>query len=108
MKKFYFLSSCNTCQRILDHLDLGAEFELQDIKKRSIGQVVTGTLWYNSVGWATQTQDTRNTCVIWTSSLVFVKVYKLFFKSFKMLGKKRQRKITSNINIRRWYDFLSR
>ena len=36
MKKFYFLSSCNTCQRILDHLDLGAEFELQDIKKTPI------------------------------------------------------------------------
>ena len=35
MKKFYFLSSCNTCQRILDHLDLGAEFELQDIKKNA-------------------------------------------------------------------------
>ena len=36
MKKFYFLSSCNTCQRILDHLDLGVEFELQDIKKTPI------------------------------------------------------------------------
>ena len=33
MKKFYFLSSCNTCQRILNHLELGADFELHDIKK---------------------------------------------------------------------------
>ena len=33
MKKFYFLSSCNTCQRILNHLELGADFELYDIKK---------------------------------------------------------------------------
>ncbi|WP_069676480.1 arsenate reductase family protein [Formosa sp. Hel1_33_131] len=33
MKKFYFLNSCNTCQRILNHLELGADFELQDIKK---------------------------------------------------------------------------
>jgi arsenate reductase-like glutaredoxin family protein len=36
MKKFYFLSTCNTCQRILDHLDLGVDFELQDIKKTPI------------------------------------------------------------------------
>ena len=36
MKKFYFLSTCNTCQRILNHLDLNEEFELQDIKKISI------------------------------------------------------------------------
>jgi arsenate reductase len=33
MKKFYFLSTCNTCQRILNHLDLDEDFELQDIKK---------------------------------------------------------------------------
>jgi len=30
MKKFYFLSTCNTCQRILNHLDLDEDFELQD------------------------------------------------------------------------------
>ena len=36
MKKFYFLSTCNTCQRILDHLGLGADFEFQDIKKTPI------------------------------------------------------------------------
>lgn len=33
MKKFYFLSSCNTCQRILNHLGLSEDFELRDIKK---------------------------------------------------------------------------
>ena len=33
MKKFYFLSSCNTCQRILKHLELNEDFELRDIKK---------------------------------------------------------------------------
>jgi len=36
MKKFYFLSTCNTCQRILNHLDLNEDFELQDIKKNPI------------------------------------------------------------------------
>ena len=36
MKKFYFLSNCNTCQRILNHLDLNADFELQDIKNTPI------------------------------------------------------------------------
>ncbi|MDA8849910.1 hypothetical protein N9J10_00215 [Flavobacteriaceae bacterium] len=36
MKKFYFLSTCNTCKRILDHLALGPSFELQDIKKTPI------------------------------------------------------------------------
>ncbi|CAI8187784.1 MAG: Regulatory protein Spx [Formosa sp. Hel1_33_131] len=36
MKKFYFLSTCTTCQRISGHLELSAEFELQDIKKTPI------------------------------------------------------------------------
>ncbi len=36
MKKFYFLSTCNTCQRILSHLNLGANFEQHDIKKTPI------------------------------------------------------------------------
>lgn len=35
MKKFYFLGTCNTCQRILNHLDLSEDFELKDIKKKS-------------------------------------------------------------------------
>ena len=33
MKKFYYLSTCNTCQRILKELDLPAEVKLQDIKE---------------------------------------------------------------------------
>jgi arsenate reductase (glutaredoxin) len=37
MKKFYFLSSCNTCKRILNHLNLSTDFEMQDIKKAPIG-----------------------------------------------------------------------
>ena len=36
MKKFYFLSTCNTCQRILKHLDLDDSFELRDIKSTPI------------------------------------------------------------------------
>ena len=36
MKKFYFLGSCNTCQRILGQLNLGPDFELKDIKKKPI------------------------------------------------------------------------
>tara|TARA_B110000967_G_scaffold205709_1_gene250812 strand:- start:2636 stop:2995 length:360 start_codon:yes stop_codon:yes gene_type:complete len=36
MKKFYFLNNCNTCQRILNHLGLNEDFELQDIKKTPI------------------------------------------------------------------------
>ena len=36
MKKFYFLSSCNTCQRIFNHLALDASFELHEIKKTPI------------------------------------------------------------------------
>ena len=37
MKKLYFLSSCNTCKRILNHLNLSTDFEMQDIKKTPIG-----------------------------------------------------------------------
>ena len=33
MKKFYFLGNCNTCQRILNHLELNEDFEHHDIKK---------------------------------------------------------------------------
>ncbi len=36
MNKFYFLSTCSTCQRILNHLDLNEDFELHDIKKTPI------------------------------------------------------------------------
>mgnify|MGYP000214855566 CR=1 FL=1 len=36
MKKFYFLSTCNTCKRILNFLNLSTDFEIQDIKKTPI------------------------------------------------------------------------
>ena len=32
MKKIYYLSTCNTCMRIIDELNLPSEFQLQDIK----------------------------------------------------------------------------
>ena len=36
MKKFYFLGSCNTCQRILGQLNLDPDFKLKDIKKNPL------------------------------------------------------------------------
>lgn len=36
MKKIYYLSSCNTCLRIIDELKINDEFILQDIKSESI------------------------------------------------------------------------
>lgn len=32
MKKIYYLSTCDTCKRILSDLEVPSEFELQDIK----------------------------------------------------------------------------
>jgi len=36
MKKIYYLSTCNTCTRIIDELDLPEAFILQDIKTDAI------------------------------------------------------------------------
>lgn len=36
MKKVYHLSTCNTCQRILDELSLPDSFEFQEIKEEEI------------------------------------------------------------------------
>ena len=36
MKKVYYLSTCDTCKRILKELNLGNDFELQDIKHDAI------------------------------------------------------------------------
>ncbi|ELR73536.1 hypothetical protein C900_02621 [Fulvivirga imtechensis AK7] len=36
MKKVYYLSTCDTCKRIINELELGEEFEYQDIKKDKI------------------------------------------------------------------------
>ncbi|MBC3845616.1 hypothetical protein H8K90_04445 [Winogradskyella echinorum] len=32
MKKIFYLSTCNTCMRIINELNLPSDFELQDIK----------------------------------------------------------------------------
>ena len=36
MKKVYYLSTCDTCKRIIKELGIGDEFEYQDIKKATI------------------------------------------------------------------------
>jgi len=36
MKKIYYLSTCNTCTRIINELNLTKDFELQDIKTEPI------------------------------------------------------------------------
>lgn len=36
MKKIYYLSSCNTCTRIIKELNLPKAFELQDIKTEAL------------------------------------------------------------------------
>lgn len=38
MRKVYYLSSCDTCKRILNDLQLPTDFELQDIKKTPISE----------------------------------------------------------------------
>jgi len=36
MKKFFYLETCNTCQRIMKEIDLGAEAELREIKSQPL------------------------------------------------------------------------
>ena len=36
MKKIYYLSTCDTCKRILNDIEAPADFELQDIKTDEI------------------------------------------------------------------------
>jgi arsenate reductase len=36
MKKIYYLSTCSTCSRIIKELNLGNDFEYQDIKSTKI------------------------------------------------------------------------
>src|SRR4051794_2577714 len=36
MQKIYYLSTCSTCKRILDELNPGKSFTMQDIKKEAI------------------------------------------------------------------------
>ncbi len=39
MKKIYFLSSCSTCSRIMNSLNLDSSFEQQDIKIEPLNEV---------------------------------------------------------------------
>lgn len=39
MKKMYYLSTCDTCKRIINELDLPSDFSLQDIKIEAITRV---------------------------------------------------------------------
>jgi arsenate reductase len=36
MKKIYYLKTCSTCQKIIKALELGEEFEFQNIKEEAI------------------------------------------------------------------------
>ena len=36
MKKIYFLKTCHTCQRIINSLSLGDDFEFRDIKEQPL------------------------------------------------------------------------
>ena len=36
MRKFYYLSTCSTCQRIMKELELDSSIELQDIKSEKM------------------------------------------------------------------------
>jgi len=38
MKKFFYLNTCNTCQRILKSLHLGDEIELREIKSQPLSE----------------------------------------------------------------------
>lgn len=49
MKKYIYLSSCDTCKRIQKELNLPAEVELQDIKKNPITEEQLAML-YSQVG----------------------------------------------------------
>lgn len=39
MKKIYYLSTCSTCKKIIQDLNLGNDFEFQDIKTTKITDV---------------------------------------------------------------------
>ncbi|MGB6037360.1 MAG: ArsC/Spx/MgsR family protein [Cryomorphaceae bacterium] len=38
MKKFFYLETCNTCQRIMKEINLGAEVELREIKSQPLNE----------------------------------------------------------------------
>ncbi len=39
MRKIYYLSTCNTCLRIINDLKLDSDFELQDIKESPVSLI---------------------------------------------------------------------
>lgn len=45
MKKVYYLSTCDTCKRILNELNLSSEFILQDIKTNPITEEQLSALY---------------------------------------------------------------
>ena len=38
MKKFFYLESCNTCQRILKDLEVGNDVEMREIKSKPLDE----------------------------------------------------------------------
>jgi len=38
MKKFFYLETCNTCQRIMTEINLGAKVELREIKSQPLSE----------------------------------------------------------------------
>jgi len=47
MKRFYYLSSCSTCIRILKEINLSSDFELIDIKRTNIDANTLDTIASN-------------------------------------------------------------
>ena len=45
MKKFYYLSTCDTCKRILKELNLSSDYNLQDIKTKPLTEIDVDSLY---------------------------------------------------------------
>lgn len=90
MKKIYYLSSCNTCLRIIDELKINDEFILQDIKSESI----------------TNTQLEKMRCLTDSYESLFSKRARLY----KELGLKEKNLTEDNFKkfILEHYTFLKR
>ena len=52
MRKAYFLSSCDTCKRILKELPVDANFDLQDLKEKPITEEELQILFAHSKSYA--------------------------------------------------------
>ena len=44
-KKIYHLGTCNTCKRIINELELGSDFERQDVKKQPLTEAQLADLY---------------------------------------------------------------